>query len=214
MRIAVLDGYTLNPGDLSWGELQSLGDCDIYDRTSEEETIGRSQGAEVLLTNKTVLNGDIISQLPRLKYIGVLATGYNVVDIEAAAGRGIPVTNAPEYGTGSVSQMVFAHILNFCHHVAEQSTSVFVGNWNRSRDFFFREYPLVELRGKTMGLVGLEKIGSAVATLAAAFGMDILAYEPLPPPSVERLMRTAVGNLKGFLRGEAVKVVNGAGMGA
>ena len=122
MRIVVLDGHTLNPGDLSWGELQSLGDCTIYDRTIPAETIERAQGAEILLTNKTVLNKEIIAQLPSLKYIGVLATGYNVVDTGAAAHHGVWVTNVPAYSTNSVTQMVFAHILNFCNHVAEHST--------------------------------------------------------------------------------------------
>ena len=176
MRIVVLDGYTLNPGDLSWGGLESLGDCDVYDRTDQDEILSRARGAEIILTNKTVLTADSIARLPSLKYIGVLATGYNVVDIEAAAQRGIPVTNVPEYGTGSVVQMVFAHILHFTNHVAEHSTSVHTGNWTRSEDFCFWEYPLVELQGKTIGIIGLGRIGSAVAAAASAFGMHVLAF--------------------------------------
>ena len=178
MRIVVLDGYTLNPGDLTWSEFESLGECVVYDRTSEDDRVIRSTGADILLTNKTVLSGEVISQLPDLKYIGVLATGYNVVDTDAATERGIPVTNVPEYGTHSVVQMVFAHLLNLCHHVAEHSTSVRQGAWSKSQDFCFWEYPLVELSGRTMGLVGLGRIGSAVAAVASAFGMKVLAYDP------------------------------------
>lgn len=178
MRIVVLDGYTLNPGDLSWEQFQLLGECVIHDRTPVGETVARSVGAEVLLTNKTVLSRDTIEQLPDLRYIGVLATGYNVVDIEAAAERRIPVTNVPEYGTRSVVQMVFAHLLNFCHHVAEHSASVRQGTWSQSKDFCFWESPLLELSGQTMGIVGLGRIGSAVATAAVAFGMNVLAYDP------------------------------------
>nr|VFK55929.1 MAG: glycerate dehydrogenase [Candidatus Kentron sp. TUN]VFK62088.1 MAG: glycerate dehydrogenase [Candidatus Kentron sp. TUN]VFK64910.1 MAG: glycerate dehydrogenase [Candidatus Kentron sp. TUN] len=181
MRIVVLDGYTLNPGDLSWTDLQSLGDCDIYARTTIDETIHRARDAAIILTNKTILNRDIITQLPHLKYIGVLATGYNVVDTEAAARHKIPVTNVPEYGTKSVSQMVFAHVLNFCNRVTPHSESVHRGNWSRSEDFCFQEYPLIELFGKTMGVVGLGRIGMAVATNAIAFGMDVLAYNPSTP---------------------------------
>ena len=178
MRIVVLDGYTLNPGDLTWSEFESLGECVVYDRTSEDDRVIRSTGADILLTNKTVLSGEVISQLPDLKYIGVLATGYNVVDTDAAMERGIPVTNVPEYGTHSVVQMVFAHLLNLCHHVAEHSTSVRQGAWSKSQDFCFWEYPLVELSGRTMGLVGLGRIGSVVAAVALAFGMKVLAYDP------------------------------------
>lgn len=181
MRIVVLDGYTLNPGDLSWDDLTSLGECSIHERTSAEETVQRSAEAEIVITNKTVLDADVIAQLPNLKYIGVLATGYNVVDIETAARRGIPVTNVPEYGTASVVQMVFAHILNFYNHVAEHSTSVSKGNWSRSKDFCFWEYPLIELQGKTMGIVGLGKIGSSVATAAVAFGMRVTAHNRSHP---------------------------------
>ena len=184
MRIVVLDGYTLNPGDLSWSELQALGPCTVYERTPKEETLQRSKDAEILLTNKTVLNEEIISQLPLLKYIGVLATGTNVVDVEAAARRGIPVTNVPEYSTASVTQMVFAHLFNLCNHVAEHSASVRAGTWSRSRDFCFWETPLIELSGKTLGIVGLGKIGSSVATAARAFGMTVLAYNPSTPRRV------------------------------
>jgi glycerate dehydrogenase len=179
MRIVVLDGYTLNPGDLSWQQFESLGECVVYDRTPVGETVARSMGAEMLFTNKTALTSDMISQLPDLDYIGVLATGYNVVAIEAAAERQIPVTNVPEYGTQSVAQMVFAHLLNFSNHVAEHSASVKRGAWSQSKDFCFWEHPLMELSGRTMGIVGLGRIGAAVATAASAFGMDVLAHDPM-----------------------------------
>ncbi|MFC1600919.1 D-2-hydroxyacid dehydrogenase [Candidatus Sumerlaeota bacterium] len=184
MRIVVLDGYTLNPGDLSWEQFQSLGECVIHDRTPVGETVARSLGAEALFTNKTPLPREVIDQLPDLKYIGVLATGYNIVDIEAAAERQIPVTNVPEYGTQSVSQMVFAHVLNFCNRVAEHSTSVRQGKWSQAKDFCFWDYPLVELAGRTMGIVGLGRIGSAVANVARALGMKVLAHDPAAPARV------------------------------
>ncbi len=174
MRIVVLDGYTLNPGDLSWDAFATLGELTVYDRTADGEILARAAGAEVLLTNKTPLSADTISQLPQLRYIGVLATGYNVVDTEAAAARGIPVTNVPEYGTASVVQMVFAHLLNLCNHVAEHGASVRAGAWSRSPDFCFWEHPLVELSGRTMGIVGAGRIGKAVARVAEAFGMRVL----------------------------------------
>jgi glycerate dehydrogenase len=181
MRIVVLDGHTLNPGDLSWEGLHALGECAIHARTPAEETVRRSENAEIVLTNKTVLDADAISRLSNLKYIGVLATGYNVVDTEAARQRKIPVTNVPEYSTASVTQMVFAHALHFCNRVAEHSASVHEGKWAGAKDFCFWEYPLVELFGKTMGIVGLGRIGSAVANAAVAFGMKVLAYSPRPP---------------------------------
>jgi glycerate dehydrogenase len=178
MRIVILDGYTLNPGDLSWEQFQSLGECVIYDRTPISETVARSVGSDILLTNKAVVSRDMIERLPDLKYIGLLATGYNVVDIKAAAERHIPVTNVPEYGTQSVAQMVFSHVLNLCQHVAEHSSSVRQGKWSQSKDFCFWDYPLIELSGLTMGIVGLGRIGSTVATTARAFGMDVLAFDP------------------------------------
>ncbi|MBU4200336.1 MAG: D-2-hydroxyacid dehydrogenase [Verrucomicrobia bacterium] len=179
MRIVILDGHTLNPGDLSWEQFRSLGECVVYDRTPSDKTVTRSMGAVMLLTNKTALSRNVIGQLPDLTYIGVLATGYNVVDTKAAAERGIVVTNVPEYGTPSVAQMVFAHLLNLCNHVAEHSTRVRQGIWSQSKDFCFWEYPLAELSGRTMGIVGLGRIGSSVATIASAFGMRVLAHDPV-----------------------------------
>ncbi|MGD9873145.1 MAG: D-2-hydroxyacid dehydrogenase [Kiritimatiellia bacterium] len=178
MKIVVLDGFTLNPGDLDWERLHSLGECAIHDRTPPRLVLERSAGADVILTNKTVLTGDFIRQLPDLKYIGVLATGYNVVDIAAARERGVSVTNIPDYGTTSVAQMVFAHILNLTQRVADHSRSVHAGDWSASEDFCYWNFPLIELDGLTMGIVGLGRIGRAVAKLALAFGMKVLAYSP------------------------------------
>jgi glycerate dehydrogenase len=181
MKIVVLDGYTLNPGDLSWGELEKLGDCAIYNRTPAEETIARAAGANIALTNKTLLMRDTLEKLPDLKYIGVLATGYNVVDLEAATERGIVVTNVPSYSTRSVVQMAFAHLLNLALHTGEHSRSVAAGRWSSSADFCFWDYPLIELDGLTLGLVGFGRIGRAMSEVATAFGMKVLAYDPMPP---------------------------------
>ncbi|MCH7558291.1 MAG: D-2-hydroxyacid dehydrogenase [Planctomycetes bacterium] len=178
MRIVVLDGFTLNPGDLTWKSLEELGECTIYDRTAPEDTVQRADGAEIVLTNKTVLSSDIIERLAELRYIGVLATGYNVVDAEAARKRGIPVTNVPTYGTDSVAQMVFAHLLNLTQNVAHHAQTVSNGRWCSAPDFCYWDTPLVELRGMTMGIIGFGRIGQATARLALAFGMKVIAYDP------------------------------------
>lgn len=175
MKIVVLDGYTLNPGDLSWDGLKSLGECEIYDRTPAEKTVERAKDAEIVLTNKTVLDGKTISSLDKLRYVGVLATGYNVVDVAAARGRGIAVTNVPAYGTASVAQMTFAIILELANRVGHHSETVRSGRWCRSRDFCYWDHPLVELEGLTIGIVGFGRIGQAVAKIAKGFGMKILA---------------------------------------
>lgn len=180
MKIVVLDGYTLNPGDLSWDALESLGDCIIYDRTEPEEAVARAIDADIIITNKTVLDGDILAELPNLKYISVLATGYNVVDIDAARERDIPVSNVPEYSTRSVAQMVFALILELTQHVGAHSNAVRSGKWTQSIDFSFWNYPLIELEGLTMGIIGLGRTGKAVADLAKAFGMNVIAYTRNP----------------------------------
>ena len=179
MKIVVLDGYTLNPGDLDWGPVKALGDTVIHDRTEHEEPeiLNRLQGVEIALTNKTPLSGSVIGQLPALRYIGVLATGFNVVDIEAAASRSIPVANIPIYGTDSVAQMTFAHILDFCHKVSMHSKDVKAGGWTRSQDFCYWNTHLMELAGKTMGIIGFGRIGRRVGEVANAFGMRVLAQD-------------------------------------
>ncbi len=181
MRIVVLDGYTLNPGDLSWGRLEALGDCSVYDRTALEDIVERAGDAEIVLTNKTVLSADVIRHLMRLRYIGVLATGYNVVDVEAANERGIPVTNVPSYGTTSVAQMVFAHLLNLTQHVAHHARTVRDGRWAACPDFCYWDMPLLELAGLTLGIVGFGRIGRAVAGLAQAFGMKVIVHDVIVP---------------------------------
>lgn len=178
MKITVLDGFTLNPGDNPWTPLESLGDLTVYERTSPEDVVARSRDADILLTNKTPLNADSIQQLPNLKFIGVLATGVNVVDLEAARERSIPVSNVPEYSTDSVAQHVMAVILSMIHRPFEHSTAVYSDQWQEAGDFSFWLSPLYELSGKTMGVVGYGRIGKRVCELAAAFGMNVLAHNP------------------------------------
>ncbi len=183
-KIVVLDGYTLNPGDLTWKNLKALGQCTVYDRTEPKEVLSRVKDAEIVLTNKTVLSSDVIKKLPKLKYIGVLATGYNVVDIEAARDRGIPVTNIPAYSTRSVAQMVFAHLLNLAQHVGHHAETVRSGRWTFNPDFCYWDMPLIELAGLTMGIIGFGRIGQATAKLALAFGMKVIAYDIVTPSSI------------------------------
>ena len=179
MKIVVLDGYTLNPGDLSWDRLKASGDLMVYDYTEKSDIHARAVGAEILFTNKTPLTAEMMDQLPGLRYIGVLATGYNVVDVKAAAERGIIVTNIPTYGTNSVAQMVFALLLEMCHHVQLHSDAVFNSEWTNNRDFCFWKTPLIELSGKTIGIIGYGRIGRQVAQIADAFGMRVLAYDKI-----------------------------------
>lgn len=181
MKIVVLDGYALNPGDLSWEQLNALGDCMVYDRTSPAEVVSRAQGAEVILTNKTVISAEVIAALPELKYIGVTATGYNVVDIAVAKERGIVVTNIPAYSTMSVAQMVFAHILNITQQVAQHSAEVKKGRWTNNADFCFWDTPLIELEGLKIGLIGFGHTGQATARMALGFGMNVCAYTSKSP---------------------------------
>jgi len=174
MKIVVLDGYTLNPGDLSWDELKIRGEVAIYDRTPIDEVVERADGAEIVFTNKTPINEEAIKSLPNLKFIGVLATGYNIVDTEAARAKGIVVANVPGYGTPSVVQLTFALILELCQHVQQHSETVREGKWSRSPDFCYWDYPLVELEGKTIGILGFGSIGQKVGDVATAFGMNII----------------------------------------
>jgi glycerate dehydrogenase len=181
MNIVVLDGHTLNPGDLSWGALQQLGACEIFDRTPAHLIAERARNAEIILTNKTVLSRETILALPRLRYIGVLATGYNVVEISTAKERGIPVTNIPDYGTHSVAQFTFALLLELAHHVGHHAETVRQGHWVRSPDFCYWDYPLIELHGLTFGVIGFGKIGRATAKLASAFGMKVIVHNRSQP---------------------------------
>ena len=175
MKIVVLDGHTLNPGDLTWKELEAVGACEVYERTAPGETLGRSADAEIILTNKTVLTREHLLHLPKLKYIGVLATGTNVVDLSAARERGITVTNVPAYATPSVAQLTFALLLELALHPGEHSQSVKAGEWTRSEDFCYWKRPLVEISGRTLGLVGFGNIARAVARIALAFEMNVIA---------------------------------------
>lgn len=198
MKIVVLDGYSLNPGDLSWKGMEELGECIVYDRTQSAEVIERAKGADAILTNKVAVTKEVLKALPGLKYIGVLATGYNVIDIEAAKARGITVTNIPSYSTDSVVQMVFAHLLNCSNRVAHYTEEVRAGRWTESADFTFWDTPLFELKGKTFGIAGLGHIGMAVAKVALAFGMNVIAFtskqaadlpEGITPVTKEELFR-------------------------
>ena len=180
MKIIVLDGYDLNPGDLNWEGFESLGELTVYDRTLPSELMERAAGAEVLVTNKTLITAENMAALPELKYIGVLATGYNVVDIDAAKARGIVVTNIPAYSTASVAQMVFAHILNITQRVGYYADENKQGRWTKNADFCYWDTQLVELQGKKMGIVGLGNIGQATARIAQAFGMEVCVYSSKP----------------------------------
>lgn len=191
MKIVALDGYAANPGDLSWDELKALGECVIYDRTAPEEVLERAADAEVVLTNKVVITAEMMAALPQLKYIGVMATGYNIVDIDAARERGIIVTNIPSYSTDSVAQMVFAHILNIAQQVQHHSEAVHQGRWTASKDFCFWDTPLIELRGKKIGIVGLGHTGYTTARIAIGFGMEVYAYTSKSsfqlPPEIKKM---------------------------
>lgn len=176
MKIVILDGFTANPGDLSWKELETMGEVTVYDRTSPSETVARAAEADVVLTNKVVIGRDEMARLPHLKYIGVLATGYNVVDIEAAHERGITVTNVPAYSTESVAQMVFAHLLTVTNRTEHYAIANRQGRWAANKDFCYWDFPHMELSGKMFGIVGLGNIGMRVATIANAFGMQVCAY--------------------------------------
>lgn len=180
MNIVVLDGYTLNPGDLNWTKLETLGSLTVYDRSAPDEIVNRAADAEIILTNKTPLTKETIAKLPNLRYIGVLATGYNVVDIGAASERGIPVTNVPGYSTLSVAQLVFSLLLELCQQVRLHSDAVRSGEWASCPDFCFTRSPLTELAGKTMGIIGFGTIGQQVARIALAFGMNVIASATRP----------------------------------
>ena len=176
MKIVILDGYTANPGDLSWDEFTQLGECTIHERSLEAEVVERARDAEVLLTNKTVITAAALAQLPALRYIGVLATGYNNVDAAAARERGIPVCNVPEYSTPAVAQTVFALLLELTNRTGHHAQTVRAGRWTASKDFCYWDGSLIELSGLTLGIIGYGRIGQQVAQIGRAFGMRILAY--------------------------------------
>ncbi len=183
MKIVILDGYTENPGDLSWGELEKLGELTVYDRTpvhDEAEIIRRIGGAEVVFTNKTPISRRVIDACPTVKMISMLATGYNVVDYAYAGEKGIPVTNVPAYGTASVGQFAIALLLEICHHIGHHSESVHAGNWENAADWCYWDSPLIELDGKTMGIIGYGRIGQTTGRIARAMGMRVLAHSRHP----------------------------------
>ena len=183
MKLVILDGYCLNPGDLSWAGLEALGELTVYDRTpldDEDEIVSRVGDCEIVLTNKTPLSRPVLDRCPQVRYIGLLATGYNVVDVDAARERGIPVCNVPGYGTSSVAQFAIALLLEICCRVGHHDQAVHQGRWSACPDYCFWDYPLVELAGKTMGIVGFGSIGQAVGRIAGALGMEVIATGPRP----------------------------------
>lgn len=187
MKIVVLDGYTENPGDLSWGPMEALGELKVYDRTSlkdTEEIIKRIGDAQAVITNKTPLPREVFDACPSIQYVGVLATGYNVVDVVAAKEKGIPVCNIPTYGTIAVAQFAIAMLLEICHHVAHHSDAVHAGRWESNPDWCFWDYPLIELADKTMGIIGYGRIGQATGKLAQALGMNVLAFDSYQNPAL------------------------------
>ena len=181
MQIVVLDGHTLNPGDLNWSSFQALGRCEIFERTSMAQVLPRAAGAEILLTNKVALDRTVLEQLPQLRYIGVLATGYNVVDVLAARDRNIPVSNVPDYSTRSVAQLTWALLLELTHQVGHHARTVREGRWSANPDFCYWDFPLQELDGLTLGLIGFGRIGREVAQIAQAFGLRVLVHTRTAP---------------------------------
>ena len=195
MKIVVLDGYAANPGDLSWTPLEALGELTVYDRTAPADIASRIADADIVLTNKAVLNRELMAGAKRLQYVGVLATGYNVVDVAAARELGVTVTNIPAYSTDSVAQMVFALLLEICHHVGAHSQAVHAGRWSSNADFCFWDSPLIELSGKTLGVIGYGRIGRKVAEIARCFGMKVVAWTRTPRDpecvSLDELLRVS-----------------------
>lgn len=183
MKIVVLDGYTENPGDLSWEPISKFGECTVYDRTdvnNTEEIISRIGDAEVVYTNKTPISREVMDACTNLKFISVLATGYNVVDVQAAKEKGIPVSNIPTYGTDAVGQFAIALLLEICHHIGHHDKTVKEGKWENHADWCYWDYPLIELAGKTIGVIGFGRIGQKTGTIASAIGMKVLAYDEYP----------------------------------
>ena len=226
MEIVILDGYTLNPGDLSWDILKEFGNVSVYHRTPVSRVCELSKKANIIITNKVPLDGDTIAELVDLRLIVVSATGYDMVDVQEATKRNIPVTNVPTYGTDSVAQMVFALLLEFCHRVQKHSDAVISGEWSKSKDFCFWNYPLMELAGKTIGIIGFGRIGRRVAQLADAFGMKVIAFDQAKTDapqlncfewsSIDRLLQRSdvvtlhcplVPETQGLINGETLKMM-------
>lgn len=180
MKIVILDGYTENPGDLSWEGFEALGQLTVYDRTSEELVAERIGDAEIVITNKTPVDAETLQRCKNVKYIGVLATGYNIVDVQAAARKGIAVTNIPTYGTASVAQFAIALLLEVCHHIGDHGKSVKSGKWEKCPDWCYWDYPLIELAGKTAGIIGFGRIGQCTGRIAKALDMEVIAYDSFP----------------------------------
>ena len=177
MKIVILDGHAINPGDLSWDGLRELGSLEVFDRTPEDLVVARAHEAEAVLSTRTPLTRETLTQLKRLRYAGAMFTGYDQIDVKAAREMGVVVTNVPTYGSASVAQLVFALLLELCHHVGLHSEATRAGEWSRSADFSFRKTPLVELQGKTMGIVGFGRIGRDVGQIAVALGMKVIAFD-------------------------------------
>ncbi|MDR2456812.1 MAG: D-2-hydroxyacid dehydrogenase [Deltaproteobacteria bacterium] len=217
-KIVVLDGHVLNPGDLSWDGLTALGEAEIFERTPSAEVSARLKGRDLVLTNKTKLTRELLTEAPGIRYIGVMATGYDIVDIQAAKELGVVVTNVPTYGTAAVSQHAIALLLEVCHRVGHHSHAVYQGRWAQARDWCFWDYPMIELDGKTMGVIGLGRIGLAVAVTARAMGMSVVADEAHPNqaapgwveylPLAEVLSRSHVINLSCPLRDSTAGIIN------
>lgn len=206
MKIVVLDGYTLNPGDLSWDRLKQFGEVTIYDRTPSDKILERIGDAEIVYTNKTPLSKETLKKIPNTKFIGVLATGYNVVDVDAAKDLGITVTNIPTYGTDAVAQFAMALLLEMCHHIGEHSREVKNGAWSNSKDFCFWNFPLIELAGKNMGVIGMGRIGQTTAKIAQGFGMNVLAYDAFPNKDLETETLKFVGLDELFKNSDAISL--------
>lgn len=191
-NIVVLDGYTENPGDLSWSGLEAFGELKVYDRTPAGDIVSRIGGAEIVFTNKTPISAETLSACPNIKYIGVLATGYNIVDTKSAKEKGVVVTNIPTYGTAAVGQFAIALLLEICHHIGHHDKAVHEGRWESCPDFCFWDYPLIELDGKTMGIIGYGRIGQNTGRIAQVLGMKVLAYDAQQNPDlVSETMRYA-----------------------
>ena len=203
MNIVILDGYTENPGDLSWSGLENLGVLTVYDRASDEaDVISKIGGAEIVYTNKTPVSRRVLDGCPNIRYIGVLATGYDIVDVAYAKERGITVTNVPAYGTNAVGQFAIALLLEICHHIGSHSEAVRSGAWEQSIDWCYWDYPLIELAGKTMGIIGFGRIGQMTGRVAAALGMDVIAYDTYKDPSIDKSLYVSLDDL--FARSDVI----------